>query len=386
MLAWLALAWTALAGGMAAAHEVQPSIAVLEADGTTATMTFEITAESHLAGIDLSQVTDTNDAPEAQAAEYDRLRSLPEAELATLVRSAWPDLAGTIDLDGAGALALRDVTVDDPGDFELARTTTVTTQAPIGETTEELTFSWAAERGPVILRQEQGDQLYGVLLENGEASDALPTSGVLAETAEEAAVRFLIAGIEHIIPLGIDHILFVLGLFFFALRLGPLLWQVTAFTLAHTITLALATLGYITIPDDWMWLVEAIIALSITYVAVENILRPKLGWWRPAVVFGFGLLHGLGFASVLQEFGLSQGQFVVSLVAFNVGVEVGQLLVILAAFIVLLIAVGAARLGKFEGEEALVRERHIMFRAMSVIGSILIAIVGFYWFVERAFL
>jgi len=139
--------------------------------------------------------------------------------------------------------------------------------------------------------------------------------------------RFVVEGFEHIIPKGLDHILFVFGLFLFSLAWRPLLAQITAFTLAHTVTLGLATLSVITIPTAQMWLIEALIAISIAYVAIENILRPKLGWWRIVVVFGFGLLHGLGFASVLGNLGLAQGQFVLSLIAFNIGVEFGQLTV-----------------------------------------------------------
>lgn len=162
----------------------------------------------------------------------------------------------------------------------------------------------------------------------------------------EAFARFIPVGVEHIVPLGLDHILFVLGLFFLSTRLRPLLWQVTAFTAAHTVTLALATLGYVNIPDEYMWIVESIIAASIVYVAIENIFTDGLNPWRPAIIFVFGLLHGLGFASVLGAYGLPSGAVLPALLGFNIGVELGQLLCIAVAFIVVVSAIRLSEDGK----------------------------------------
>lgn len=164
-----------------------------------------------------------------------------------------------------------------------------------------------------------------------------------------------------------DHILFVLGLFFLSTRLGPLIWQVSAFTLAHTVTLALGALGWVNVPGS---IVEPLIAASIVYVAVENVLTSGLSPWRPVVIFGFGLLHGLGFASVLGDFGLPAGQFIPALIGFNVGVEVGQLTVIAIAFVLVGWAI----------------KRSWYRQAIAVPASCVIAAVGAYWFVERVFL
>lgn len=177
---------------------------------------------------------------------------------------------------------------------------------------------------------------------------------------------FTKAGVEHIIPKGTDHILFVLGLFFSSLVLRPLFWQVTAFTLAHTITLALAALGFVQIPGN---IVEPLIALSIVWVAIENCVFKKPSKWRPLVVFGFGLLHGLGFAAVLSDYGLPEGSLVSSLLAFNIGVEIGQLFVLLAA---------AALFWR-------IRNKSWYRRRVQVPASLLIALVGLFWFVERVF-
>src|SRR6185436_16897009 len=131
-------------------------------------------------------------------------------------------------------------------------------------------------------------------------------------------------------PRGLDHVLFVLGIFLLSTRLRPVLWQISAFTVAHTITLALTIYGVVSLPAK---IVEPLIALSIVYVAVENVFTSKLHAWRPLVVFCFGLLHGMGFAGVLSEIGLPRSEFVPALLSFNLGVEGGQLTVILVAFL-----------------------------------------------------
>ena len=166
-------------------------------------------------------------------------------------------------------------------------------------------------------------------------------------------------------PDGLDHILFILGLFLLSARLGPLLWQVTAFTLAHAVTLTLAAYGVIRLSSS---VVEPLIALSIAWVAIENLFTSELKPWRPAVVFAFGLLHGLGFAGVLGELGLPGGEFLTALVSFNAGIELGQLAVLVAAFA----AVGWGR------------HRPWYRRRVVIPASALIALVGLWWAVERS--
>ncbi|KAF0177661.1 MAG: hypothetical protein FD161_2305 [Limisphaerales bacterium] len=143
------------------------------------------------------------------------------------------------------------------------------------------------------------------------------------------AWQFIELGFTHILPKGLDHILFVLGLFLLSPKLKPLLWQVTAFTLAHSITLALAVLGIFALPGR---VVEPLIALSIAVVAIENLFRTEVSPWRWAAVFGFGMIHGMGFAGVLSEVGLPREQLGTALLCFNVGVELGQFAVIALAF------------------------------------------------------
>lgn len=181
------------------------------------------------------------------------------------------------------------------------------------------------------------------------------------------AALYLRLGYEHILPRGLDHILFVLALFLASTRLKPLLIQVSVFTVAHTITLGLAAAGWVRAPGS---IVEPLIALSIAFVAAENLLARDMTPWRPLVVFGFGLFHGLGFASVLLDLGLPDEQFLTALVGFNVGVELGQLTVILAAWFLL--------------------RRYFprpWYRSRIVLpASALIALTGTWWAVQRTFL
>ncbi|MDX1385811.1 MAG: HupE/UreJ family protein, partial [Thermoanaerobaculia bacterium] len=198
----------------------------------------------------------------------------------------------------------------------------------------EVSFMASRAFPPVQLTILDQRALSGIRLplQRGEQSPPYRLgSGARSEPLADVG-RYLALGFWHILPAGLDHILFVLGLFLLSPRWRPLLWQVSAFTVAHTATLALATLGLVSLSPT---IIEPLIALSIAYVGIENLLTRELRPWRVALVFGFGLLHGLGFAGVLTEVGLPEGELVAALLAFNAGVELGQLAVLGAAFALL---------------------------------------------------
>ncbi|HYU32682.1 MAG TPA: HupE/UreJ family protein [Thermoanaerobaculia bacterium] len=233
------------------------------------------------------------------------------------------------------------------------------------------TFTWSETAGlgsyPLIPQSEGDESAAWQWLDGNAASQPFRlAAAVVPPTRLEIIGQYLRLGFTHILPKGLDHILFVLGLFLLSRRVKPLLLQVTSFTIAHTVTLALSIYGVFSLPAS---IVEPLIALSIVFVAVENVFTSELRPSRVALVFAFGLLHGLGFAGVLSQLGLPRAEFLPALLSFNVGVEAGQLAVISLA----LLAVG------------LFRQRSWYRSAVVVPASLLIAAVGLYWSVQRVF-
>ncbi|HEX8171142.1 MAG TPA: HupE/UreJ family protein [Thermoanaerobaculia bacterium] len=191
-------------------------------------------------------------------------------------------------------------------------------------------------------------------------------AALLPPSRLELVRQYVVLGFTHIVPLGLDHILFVLGIFLLTSRIRAVLAQVTAFTLAHSITLGLSLYGVLSLPSR---IVEPMIALSIACIAIENLTTSHVRPWRVAVVFAFGLLHGLGFAGALRELGVPHRELFTTLIAFNAGVELGQLAVIAAAWLLLLRWT----------------ERHPWYRRRVMVpASLGIACAGVYWTVTRA--
>jgi hypothetical protein len=179
---------------------------------------------------------------------------------------------------------------------------------------------------------------------------------------------FTVSGIHHI-AIGPDHILFVIGLLLLGGTLRRLLLIVTAFTLGHSVTLALATLQIVDPPAR---LIEPAIALSIVFVGADNLLAGPGGRdVRAWAALAFGLVHGFGFASVLRDAGLPNRALGLSLFSFNLGVEIGQALIVVVVASTL----------------AAVRQRNPQLaRRIAVGGSIVVVLAGAYWFYERVFL
>ncbi len=353
-------------GAPAKGHEIRPAIADVAVSSDRVTVDIRLTLESLVAGIDLEGLDDTNSAPQAE--RYDALRAADPVQLERALRDRWDTIAPGI-LVSAGATNLRleidAVSIPQTGDLALPRDSHLSLSANLPPDGSDVTVGWVAAYGPLVVRQGKGDDAYSGYLTGGDVSAPMPRDAIASESIARAFGRYVLIGYEHIVPKGLDHILFVLGLFFFSLHMRPLLMQVTAFTVAHTVTLALASLSIVSISPA---IVEPLIAASIVYVAVENVFFERMTPWRTAVVFGFGLLHGLGFASVLGEIGLNPARFVTGLIGFNIGVELGQLSVIAGAFLAVGLWFGRRR----------------WYRAMiSVPASIIIAAVGAFWFVQR---
>jgi hypothetical protein len=182
-----------------------------------------------------------------------------------------------------------------------------------------------------------------------------------------AALVYLRLGYQHILPLGLDHIFFILTLYLLSPRLKVVLWQATAFTVAHSVTLGLAMYHLISPPAR---IVEPLIAATILFAALENIYSAKLRPSRIALVFLFGLIHGMGFAGALGQLGLPPNAYLLSLLMFNLGVELGQLTIILSAFFLF---------GKWFGEKTWYRPRIVIPLSATI------AVIAAWWTIQRLF-
>lgn len=329
--------------------------------------------EALLTGIN-AQYKNTTEAPTSD--EYDRLRALEAPELGKEFEPFKARMLDAVGLrfDGEAVRpAITDVDIPVPGYTKVPRISLIVLEGEVPGAARSLTWYYPAAFGDNAVRVRQVDERNEKWhwsswqwIRDDSVSKPFSLTEVFAEpTFVDVLLEYTVAGFDHIVPAGVDHILFVLGLFLFSARMRPLLWQVTMFTIAHSITLALAMTGVLTLPAR---VVEPLIALSIAYVGIENVWHRDLHKSRLALVFGFGLLHGLGFASMLADFGMPEKAFATALVAFNIGVELGQLAVILAAFLVV----------------GLWFRRQAYYRHLIVIpASLLIGVIGLSWAWER---
>ncbi len=250
-----------------------------------------------------------------------------------------------------------------PGEFALAA---YTLRGRLSASARSIRWYYGLVGDPYPLTLTLGDGSSVTEWVQGDAwSTALSLGGPFTRPTIGSRLRqYLVLGFVHILPRGLDHILFVIGLFLLRARMRPVLAQVTTFTLAHSMTLGLSLYGVVSLPPR---IIEPLIALSIAYVAVENIRTDRLTPWRLAMVFMFGLLHGMGFAGVLTSLHLARTDFAVALLGFNLGVEAGQLAVI----------AGAALLVGWWRVQPWYRLRVV------VPASLVIAATGLYWTVAR---
>ena len=330
---------------------------------------FEIRVISDLDALALGT---SQDADSAELAA--RLQGMPEAEFQTAVDGLKELIQRRIRLriDGQ-AVPLRVTFPQFRPDRRVVEDSILGTllelRGTLPDGAGEISFFASRAFPPVRLTLRGADDrvLASLLLERGERSPPFPLQGEVRPFSKARVLRrYVVLGFTHILPLGLDHILFVLGLFLFRVEFRSLLWQISSFTLAHTLTLGLGIYGMVSLPTRP---VEALIALSIVYVAAENITVRQVGRARLLAIFLFGLLHGLGFAGVVTELGLPTGQKALALFSFNLGVELGQIAVLSGAFLCL---------GPF-------RSSQTRFRKLSVGGSILIGMIGLFWFWQRLF-
>ena len=351
------------------AHERRPAIATatIQQDGSFE-LVISLNLEAIMAGIEADHA-DTKDS--AQAPVYDELRAHTPDILRQKFSAFASRLEGGISLGNGeqtnGRLITLGVTIPPVGDLEEPRLSEILFSGKLPDRADKVFWSFDPAFGDSVIRLRMADdlELFHSQYVSGAVSSSIPIDSRIKRSPASHFAEYLWLGFVHIIPKGLDHILFIVGLFLLSTRTSVLLWQITTFTVAHTITLALGSIGVVQLSPA---IVEPLIALSIVYVAVENLLTTRLTVWRPLLIFGFGLLHGLGFADVLGQIGLTAGSFAVGLIAFNVGVELGQISVIAACMLV----VGWAM-------------NRPMYRQVVVLPtSLAIALIAAFWSIERA--
>ncbi|MEE9447266.1 MAG: HupE/UreJ family protein [Arenicellales bacterium] len=366
---WI-LTMMALVSSPINAHEIRPAIIDIEvAQNGGFKGSIKLNLEAMLADIG-SEHDNTDDSKNAD--RYQQLRASTPQSIETAFEQQAAIFTDNIIIqqqDTRVPININGLDVPDIGEIDLARDSVILFSGQLNPT-QPFSWRWEKALGDAVLRvnDHQQNELYTEYIIAGQSSE-----GVTLDTALERSVwsifkNYVRIGFEHILPKGADHILFVVGIFLLSAHFSALLWQLTSFTLAHSVTLALGILGIISVPAS---IVEPLIALSIVYVCVENIALQRLSRWRPILVFCFGLIHGLGFASVLKDIGIADGHFVTGLIAFNIGVELGQIAVILACFLLV---------GRWFRNKPWYRPY------ITLPASFVIALIGAYWFIERTLL
>jgi hydrogenase/urease accessory protein HupE len=360
--------------GNACADIVKPALVEISVN-TNGTYRVEVRAsiEALLTGIN-ARYKNTQDAPTAE--EYDAYRVMQANELATAFKPFEAEFTRQVELvfdDKPAPLRVTRVEIPEPGYTKVPRISVIYLEGKVDRSVASVTWYYPARFGDNAVRVRQIDEgnekwhwsEWQWLRKDDHSTPFSLTEVFTRQPVSRVIQTYVVLGFEHILPKGLDHILFILGIFLLSVHLRPLLWQATMFTVAHTLTLGLSMAGMINLPAN---IVEPLIALSIAYIGIENILAHTLHKSRLVIVFCFGLLHGMGFASVLADFGMPADAFLTALISFNVGVELGQITVILLAFL----AIGLW-----------FRDKPWYRKAIEIPLSLAIALTGLYWTWDR---
>ncbi len=329
--------------------------------------------EALLSGID-GQYRNTRDAPTADL--YDEFRVQSADELGKSFQRFHSRFVEGVALTlehKTIPVEIESIEIPEPGYTKVPRTSAIFLRAEITGNPRYLQWYYPSKFGDHAVRVKLVDEEREFWhwseyqwIRHDKVSEPFQLQGLAAKPSWHSVLyTYVEAGFLHILPMGADHILFVLGLLLMARTLRPLLWQVTMFTLAHSITLSLSTMGIFTLPD---LLVEPLIALSIAFIAVENIIQQDVKRTRLGIIFIFGLLHGLGFATMLKEFGLPEDSFLLALFGFNLGVELGQVAILLGFWMLVIVWL---------------REWKDYRRHFVIPASLLVALTGLFWFWQR---
>ena len=351
-------------------HELSPNIINLQIDKKRISIELTINLEAYLAGVDFSILDNTNDHD--NETYYKTLRKLNNSELTKIFLKNWDKFVSLFSIVSEDGTKLNNfnfskIDTEDIDNTEVSRLSNIYFFVE-NQGMKPVTFQASRILGEIIFRQTGVENGVTQFLLSGEKSKVISAKTGKPLDWIDTFLDYIPVGFSHILPKGLDHILFVLGLLFLTPKVYPLLIQVSIFTLAHTITLAISSLKIIDISSA---IIEPLIAASIIYVAIENFFNSSLTKYRSIIIFFFGLLHGLGFASVLSSFGLPGTNFIWALVGFNVGVEIGQLTIILAFYTIFIYWI---------------KTKNYYRKYISIPGSLIIALFGTFWLLERTLL
>ena len=319
------------------AHEIKPAIVEFNKVKNQINIVLKFNAEAFLANIDASDYKDTINF--SNSIKYSELRLLPGEILKEKVFESRDQIINSIFIKTSKKqlnLKLVEIDVLEEKNIEKVRFTKVYLKTENKFIETPITFSTKKIFGPLIFKNfsnidKDTDKPQSQWLKPGNQTSKLGSLQVKTNTTN-FSILGIWNGILQIILYGFDHILFILGLFFFSHKLKPLLIQVTTFTIAHSITLIFGGLGYITISP---LIIEVIIAASIIWIGFENLFRKKMKVSRLGVIFTFGLIHGLGFASMFKLKELEGTDYYLNLLSFNIGIELGQLITLLPLIILI---------------------------------------------------
>ncbi len=329
-----------------------------------------LSLEAAMSGIG-TKYKNTQDAPTADY--YDELRVLEPEDLRSKFNEFAKNYLDSFELvinNKPVELELKNAEIDIVGYTKLPRKTVLTYQAQLDQWPKSLSWQYSKVYGDNAMRwrvYKEDEYTWGEWqwLRDGKKSELININHPPVQTFANRVKQFVAIGFDHVIPLGWDHILFIIGMALSSLVFRDLLILTATFTLAHTITLGLATADIVTISAR---IVEPLIAFSIAYVAIENLYGKLVLKRKSIIVFLFGLVHGLGFASMLKSFEMTSDNFLTTLISFNIGVELAQVLIVLLVFILLI----------------LLRQAKINYHRFAVVPvSVVIALMGIWWGVER---
>ncbi len=352
------------------AHELSPNILDLKLENNRIKVQFTTNLEAYISGMDFSIVDNTDDYENQQL--YKTYRALNNEKLSEKFLLNWNNFTTLFSFfkeDGSklNKFVFSFLTSEATADLSAPRLTVVHFFIE-NQDLSPFSIQLSKRLGDTILRVGETKDGSAQYLLSGEKSAIISYNEKQLVSRVSIFLKYIQVGFTHIIPKGIDHILFVLGLLFFSQKMYALVFQISLFTLAHTITLGLNSLKIINLP---ITIVEPLIALTIVYIAIENILKSGGSKYRSIIIFIFGLLHGLGFASVLNTFGLPENHFLLALTGFNVGVELGQITIVFLVYFIL---------------KLLFNTQEKFRNYITIPGSLIIGVFGIWWSLERILL